>query len=168
MASAGNGGPSHLAGELFGMLTGVNFLHVPYRGNAPAVTDLLGGQVQMYFGFLPGSLGHIRAGKLRALAVTTARRLDVLPEIPTVGDFVEGYEASAWTGIGAPRNTAIEIIDTLNNAINAGLADPKIKMRLAELGAAPFVISPGDFTKFIAEETEKWGKVVMFAGIKPE
>jgi tripartite-type tricarboxylate transporter receptor subunit TctC len=168
MASSGNGTPSHLAGELFGMLTGVNFLHVPYRGDGPAVTDLLGGQVQVYFGFLPGSIEHIRTGKLRALAVTTATRLDALPDIQTVDDFVAGYEASAWTGIGAPKNTPIEIIDKLNNAINAGLVDPKIRTRLFELGTIPFVISPGDFAKFIAEETEKWGKVVKFANIKLE
>jgi tripartite-type tricarboxylate transporter receptor subunit TctC len=168
MASSGNGAPSHLAGELFGMLTGVHFLHIPYRGDGPAVTDLLGGQVQVYFGFLPGSIEHIRAGKLRALAVTTATHLDVLPNTQTVGDFVAGYEATAWTGIGAPGNTPLEIVNRLNKEINAALADPKIKTRLSELGLIPFVISPPDFAKFIADETEKWGKVIRTANIKPE
>ena len=168
MASAGNGSPPHVAGELFAMLAGVNFLHVPYRGDAPATTDLLGGQVQVYFGFLPGSIEHIRTGKLRALAVTTATRLEALPHVPTVGEFAPGYEASTWTGIGAPRNTPAEIVDRLNKEINAGLADPKISERLASQGAIPYRGSVAEFSKLIADETEKWAKVVKFAGIKPD
>jgi tripartite-type tricarboxylate transporter receptor subunit TctC len=168
MASSGSGTTSHIAGELFKMMAGVNMLHVPYRGDAPAITDLLGGQVQVYFGTLSGSIEYIRSGKLRALAVTTATRSEVLPDIPTVGEFVPGYEASTWLGIGAPKNTPAEIVDKLNREINAGLADPKIKARLADLGNTPLVGSPADFGKFIADETDKWGKVVKFAGIKPE
>jgi tripartite-type tricarboxylate transporter receptor subunit TctC len=137
MASNGIGGIPHLAGELFTMMAGVNMLHVPYRGDAPALTGLLGGQVQVYFSTLPGSIGYIKAGNLRALAVTSATRSDALPDIPTVGEFVPGYEASAWQGIGAPKNTPVEIVDKLNKEINAALADPKIKSRLADLGACP-------------------------------
>jgi tripartite-type tricarboxylate transporter receptor subunit TctC len=143
-------------------------LHVPYRGGAPALTDLLSAQVQIYFGNLPGSIEYIRAGKLRALAVTTATRSEVLPDIPTVGDFVPGYEASDWIGLGAPKNTPAEIIDKLNKEINAGLADPKMKARLADLGGTVLAGSPADFGKLIAEETEKWGKVVKFSGARPD
>ena len=150
------------------MMAGVNMVHVPYRGAAPALTDLLGGQVQVMFDPMPSSIEHIRAGKLRALAVTTATRSEALPDIPTVGEFVPGYEASAWFGIGAPKNTPAEIVDKLNKEINAGLADPKMKARLADLGGTPLVGSPAEFGKFIAEETEKWAKVIKFAGIKPE
>ena len=143
-------------------------IHVPYRGNAPALTDLLGGQVQVEFALCPSSIEYIRAGKLRALAVTTATRSEALPDIPTVSDFVPGYEASAWYGVGAPKNTPAEIIDKLNKEINAGLADPKIKARIAELGGTVLAGSPADFGKLIADETEKWAKVVKFAGLKPE
>jgi tripartite-type tricarboxylate transporter receptor subunit TctC len=134
----------------------------------PAITDLLGGQVQMYFGFLPGSIEHIRTGKLRALGVTSATRSEILPDIPTVGEFILGYEASSWNGIGAPSSTPAEIVGKLNKEINAGLADPKIKARLADLGGTVLALSPTDFAKLIADETEKWGKVVKFANIKPE
>ena len=157
-----------MAGELFKMMTGVDMVHVPYRGAAPALTDLLGGQVQVYFATTVASIEYIRAGKLRALAVTTATRSEALPDIPTVGEFVPGYEASGWYGIGAPKNTPAEIIDKLNKEINAGLADPKMKARLADLGGTVLAGSPADFGKLIAEETEKWGKVVKFAGIKAE
>ena len=150
------------------MMTGVDMVHVPYRGAAPALTDLLGGQVQVMFGTMPSSIEYIRAGKLRALAVTTATRSEALPDIPTVGEFVPGYEASGWYGIGAPKNTPAEIIDKLNKEINAALADPKMKARLADLGGTVLAGSPADFGKLIADETEKWGKVVKFAGIKPE
>jgi len=168
MASSGIGGASHIAGELFKMMTRVNMVYVPYAGGPPAITDLLAGQVQVLFDPISSSIGHIRAGKLRALAVTTAKRQDTLPDIPTVGDFVPGYEATAWQGIGAPRNTPIEIIEKLNKEINAALADPKIKTRLSDLGNAPMPMTPAEFGKFIAAETEKWGKVVKFAGLKPE
>ena len=166
MASGGNGAPSHIAGELFKMMAGVNIVHVPYRGAAPALTDLLGGQVQVYFGPMLSSIEHIKTGKLRALAVTTATRAEALPDVPTLGDFLPGYEASTWNGIGAPRNTPAEIVERLNKEINAALADPKIKARLADLGSMVFPGSPADFGKFIADETEKWGKVIKFAGIK--
>jgi tripartite-type tricarboxylate transporter receptor subunit TctC len=166
MASAGIGGPSHVAGELFKMMTGVNMVHVPYRGGAPALTDLLGGQVQVYFSQMAGTIEYIRAGTLRPLAVISATRSEALPDVPTVGEFVPGYEASSGWGLGAPRNTPAEIIDKLNKEINAGLADPKIKARL-DLGGAVLPGSPAAFGKLIAEETEKWGKVVKFAGIKP-
>jgi tripartite-type tricarboxylate transporter receptor subunit TctC len=150
------------------MMTGVVMVHVPYRGDAPALTDLIGGQVQVMFGSIPPSVEHIKAGKLRALAVTTATRAEALPDIPTVSDFVPGYEASAWYGIGAPKSTPAEIIDTLNKEINAGLSDPKIKARLADLGGTVLSGSPADFGKLIADETEKWGKVIRAANIKPE
>ena len=150
------------------MMAGVDLVHVPYRGAAPALTDLIGGQVQVYFGPMPSSIEHIRAGKLRALAVTTAARSETMPDLPTVGEFVPGYEASTWFGIGAPRNTPAEIVDRLNKEINAGLADPKIKARLADLGGTVLPGSPADFGKLIADETEKWAKVIKFAGIKPE
>jgi tripartite-type tricarboxylate transporter receptor subunit TctC len=167
-ASPGNGAVIHLCGELFKMMTGVNMVHVPYRGSAPALTDLLAGQVQVMFADTPSSIEHIRAGKLRALAVTTARRSEVLPEIPTVSEFVPGFEASNWFGVAAPKNTPPEIIDKLNKEINAALAEPKIKARLADLGAAALAGSPTDFGKLITEEAEKWGKVVKFAGIKAD
>jgi tripartite-type tricarboxylate transporter receptor subunit TctC len=168
MASAGNGTPQHLSGELFKMMTGVNMTHVPYRGGAPAITDLLGGQVQVYFGATASSVEFIRTGKLRALAVTTANRSEALPDVPTVADFVPGYEVSDWFGVSAPRNTPAEIVDKLNKEINAGLADPKLKARFADLGGTVLPGSPADFGKFIAEETEKWAKVVKFSGAKPD
>ena len=168
MSSGGNGTSQHVAGELFKMMTGVDLVHVPYRGAAPALTDLLGGQAQVMFPGMPGSIEYIRAGQLRALAVTTETRSEALPDIPTVSDFVPGYESSQWFGVGAPKNTPIEIIDKLNKEINAGLADPKIKARLADLGGTLLAGSPADFGKLIADETEKWGKVVKFAGLKPE
>jgi tripartite-type tricarboxylate transporter receptor subunit TctC len=168
MASAGSGTTSHVAGELFKLMTGVDLVHVPYRGSGLAVTDMLGGQVQVMFDNLVSSIPHIRAGKLRALALTTATRSDALPGVPTVGEFVPGYEASGHQGIGAPRNTPAEIIEMLNTEINAGLADPKVKARLAELGGVVLPGSAEEFGRFIVAETEKWAKVVKFAGIKPE
>jgi tripartite-type tricarboxylate transporter receptor subunit TctC len=168
MASAGNGTTPHLAGELFKILTGVDMVHVPYRGGGPALTDLLGGQVQVYFGPMPPSIEHIRSGKLRALGVTSARRSQALPDIPSVSDFVPGYEASQWYGIGVPKNTPSEIIDKLNKEINAGLADPKLKARLTDLGGTVLALSPAEFGKLIADETEKWAKVIRAANIKPE
>jgi len=166
MSSPGIGSVNHVAGELFKMMAGVDLVHVPYRGSQ--FPDLLSGQVQVTFNPLPSSLEFIRAGKLRALAVTTASRQAVLPDIPTVGEFVPGYEATAWFGIGAPKNTPAEIVDKLNREINAGLADPQLKARLVDLGGETFAGSPEDFAKFIAAETEKWATVVKFAGIKPE
>ena len=168
MASAGNGTASHMAGELFKMMAGVTMVHVPYRGGGPALTDLIGGQVQAMFPGTIASVEYIKTGKLRALGVTTATRSEALPHLPTVGDFVSGYEASLLDGIGAPKNTPAEIIERLNMEINAALADPKIKTRFAELGATVIPGSPADFGKLIADETEKWGKVVKFAVIKPE
>jgi tripartite-type tricarboxylate transporter receptor subunit TctC len=168
MASAGSGNPTHLAGELFKMMAGVDMVHVPYRGEAAALTDLLGEQVHVYFGTLPGSIEHIKAGKLRALAMTTATRSEALPDLPTVSDFVPGYETSSWSGIGAPKKTPMEIIDKLNEEINAALADPKIKARLDELGSVPMPMSPANFGGLIAESVEKWGKVISMANIKPE
>jgi tripartite-type tricarboxylate transporter receptor subunit TctC len=168
MASAGNGNITHVAGELFQSMTGVRMLHVPYRGGAPAMTDLLGSQVQVYFAAVSESIEYIRAGKLRALAVTTARRSEMLPDVPTLGEFVAGYEASSWQGIGAPKNTPAEIIDKLNKEINSAIADPKLKARYADLGCTPLAGSPADFGKFIADETEKWAKVIKFANIKAE
>ena len=168
MASGGVGSSQHLAGELFKMMTGVDMAHVPYRGGAPALVDLLGGRVQVRFGVLPESIGYIREGKLRALAVTTAVRNEFLPDIPTVGDFVPGYEASSVQGIAVPKNTPAEIVEKLNKEINAGLADPKLKARFADLGASVFIASPAEFGKFIAEDTEKWAKVVKFSGAKAE
>jgi tripartite-type tricarboxylate transporter receptor subunit TctC len=167
MASGGNGTPAHVAVELFKMMTGVDIVHVPYRGASPAMTDLLGGQVHLMFPTVSGSIGYIRAGKLRALAVTTASRWEGLPDLPTKGEFVPGYEASSWYGVGAPKTTPAEIIDKLNKEINAGLADPKMKARLIDLGGTELVGSAADFGKLIAEETEKWAKVIKFAGIKP-
>ena len=168
MASSGNGTPSHIAGELFKMMAGVNMLHVPYRGDVPAITALLGGQAQVYFGTLSGSIEYIRSGKLRALAVTTATRSEMLPDVPTIGEFVPGYEASTWYGVGAPKATPAEIIDKLNKEINAGLADPKLRVRLADLGDTVMMGSPADFGKLIADETEKWAKVIWAANIKAE
>jgi tripartite-type tricarboxylate transporter receptor subunit TctC len=168
MASGGIGSGNHIFGELFKMMTGVNLVHVPYRGAGPALIDLLGGQVQVMFASMSSSIGYLRAGKLRALAVTTATRSPVLPDIATVAEFVPGYEASFWTGVGAPRNTPAEIVDKLNTEINGALADPKMKARLAEWGATALPGSPADFGKLIAEETEKWGKVVKFAGVKAD
>ena len=168
MASAGNGGPQHLAGELFKFMAGVDMVHVPYRGSTPALTDLLAGQVQVMFDVTPSSLPHIRAGKLRGLAITTATRADVLPELAPLADVVPGYEASAWIGFGVPTNTPGEVIDVLNKGINAAISDPKIKTRLADLGGA--VLPPGtpaEFGKMIADDIEKWAKVVKFAGLKP-
>jgi tripartite-type tricarboxylate transporter receptor subunit TctC len=150
------------------MMAGVDLTHVPYRGEAPALTDLLGGQVQVLFGNLPSSVEYLRAGKLRPLAVTTSMRSEALPEIPTVGDFVPGYEASIWYGIGAPKSTPSDIVDKLNREINLGLVDPKMKARFADLGATVLSRSPAEFGRFIAEETEKWGKVVKSSGMKPE
>jgi tripartite-type tricarboxylate transporter receptor subunit TctC len=168
MASAGTGTPPHVAGELFKMMAGVNMLHVPYRGGAPAFTDLLGGQVQVYFPAVLGAIEYIRAGKLRALAVASERRTKALPDIPIVGDFVPGYEASLWFGLGAPKETPAEIISKLNKGIDTALADPAINERLADMGAASVPMTPAEFGKFIAEEKEKWGKVVKFANIKPD
>ena len=166
MASPGSGSTPHVAGELFKVMTGTNLVHVPYRSVAAVMTDLLSGQVQLYFGTTASSLEYVRAGKLRALAVTIERRLDALPDIPAVAEFVPGYEASAWFGVGAPRNTPIEIIDKLNKEINAGVADPKMKARLTDLGGIALRGSPSDFGKLIVEETEKWGKVVKLSGAK--
>jgi tripartite-type tricarboxylate transporter receptor subunit TctC len=168
MASTGIGASPHLSGELFKLMTGVNMLHVPYRGNAPALTDLLGGQVQVLFDSISSSIEHIRAGKLRALAVTTATRLAALPDVPTVAESVPGYEVSVWFSVSAPRNTPPEIINTLNKEINAGLADPKVKARLAELGGAPMPMTPLELGKLVADEIEKWGKVIRAAEIKPQ
>jgi tripartite-type tricarboxylate transporter receptor subunit TctC len=168
MASAGNGTYQHVSGELFKMMAGVNMTHVPYRGAGPALIDLVGGQVQIMFDTLPSSIEHIRSGKLRPLAVTAAARSEALPNLPTVGDFLAGYEATTWWGITAPKSTSPEIVAKLNREINAGLADPKMKARFGELGGVPVPTTPADFGKFIADETEKWAKVVKFAGIKAE
>jgi len=168
MASAGIGSAQHVWGEQFKMMAGVNMQHVPYRGGALAHTDLLGGQVQVMFDTMPASIEHIKTGRLRPLAVTTVTRLEVLPDIPTVGEFVPGYEASGWQGIGAPRNTPTDIVDRLNREVNAGLADPKMKSRLADLGGTVLSGSPSAFEKFIADETEKWAKVIRAANIKVE
>lgn len=168
VASGSNGTPPHVAGELFKMMAGIDMLHVPYRGDTPAITDLIGGQVQVYFGTVGGTIEHVRAGKLRPLAVTTTTRLEVLPYIPTVGDFLPGYEALSWQGLVAPKNTQAEIVDRLNKTINAALVDPRMKARLAELGLTVLPGSPADFGKLIANDTEKWAKVIKFAGIKPD
>jgi tripartite-type tricarboxylate transporter receptor subunit TctC len=166
--SGGNGFATHLAGELFQAMTGVSLVHVPYRGQALALTDLLAGRIQAMFDPVSSSLAHIEAGELRPLAVTTSARSEALPDVPTVGDFVPGYEASLWFGVGAPRNTPAAVIDKLNTEINAGLADSKLKSQLADIGGTAFTCSPADFGKFIGEETEKWAKVIKFANIKPE
>jgi tripartite-type tricarboxylate transporter receptor subunit TctC len=166
MASGGKGTASHVSGELFKIMTGVNMVHVPYRGAAPALNDLIGGQVQVVFKNLLAAIEYVKSGTLRALAVTTASRSDALPDIPTVGDFVPGYDASTWFGVGAPKNTPVEIIDRLNREINAGLADPKLKARFTDLGSTPFASTPSDFAKLIIEETDKWGKVVRAANLR--
>jgi tripartite-type tricarboxylate transporter receptor subunit TctC len=168
MASSGNGSTIHMSGELFKMMAGVNMVHVPYRGGAPALTDLIAGQVHVMFDNLPTSAEHVRSGRLRGLAVTGTARSHVLPDLPTVADFLPGYEASAWYGLGAPRNTPAAVIDRLNDAVNAILADPASQGRFAELGASLLPGSPADFGKLLADETEKWGKVVKFAGAKPD
>jgi tripartite-type tricarboxylate transporter receptor subunit TctC len=168
LASAGNGTVSHVAGELFKMMTGVDMVHVPYRGGGPAVTALIGGQVQVLFATSSSSIGQIKAGQVRALGVSTATRSEALPEVPTVGESVPGFEASNFYGLGVPRNTPAEVIETLNKAVNAVLADPKMKTRLADLGATVLALSPADFGKLIAAETEKWAKVVKFSGAKPD
>lgn len=167
-ASAGNGSVAHVTAELFKMMAGVNMQHVPYRGAAPALTDLLGGQVHLMFDNIPSSIEHIRAGRLRPLAVTATARLEGLPDVPTVADFLPGFETSAWAGIGAPKNTPAEIIDRLNRETNAALADPKLKARVADLGGMVFPLSPAEYEKRVAEETEKWGKVVKFSGARPD
>jgi tripartite-type tricarboxylate transporter receptor subunit TctC len=167
-ASGGAGGPDHMSGELFKMMTGTNMTHVPYRSLAPALTDLIGGQVQVVFSTIPPALGYIKADKLRALAVTTSTRFEGAPDISTMGDFVRGYETSQWYGIGVPTNTPVEIVEKLNKEINAALADPKMKARLADIGGTVLPGSPADFGKLIADETEKWAKVVRFSGAKPE
>jgi tripartite-type tricarboxylate transporter receptor subunit TctC len=168
MASAGSGSAPHIAGELFNAMAGIKMVHVPYRGQALALADLLSGQVQVLFATTPGMTDYIRTGKLRALAVTTASRAEVLPDLPTVADFVSGYEASQWYGIGAPRRTPAEIIDKLNREINAALADPAMRARFADIGGEPLAGSPAEFGKLIADETVKWAKVVKFAGLRPE
>ena len=168
MASAGIGSPPHLAGELFKMMTGVNMVHVPYRGGAPALTDLIGGHVQVYFSSTVASIEYIKADKIRPLGVTSTQRSVALPDVPTIAEFVPGYEASQWLGFGAPRNTPPEIVDKLNKELNAGLADPKLKARLAEFGALPLVGSASEFGGLVAAETEKWGKVIRAANVKPE
>ena len=167
-ASGGAGGPDHMSGELFKMMTGTNMTHVPYRSLAPALTDLIGGQVQVVFSTIPPALGYIKADKLRALAVTTSTRFEGAPDISTMGDFVRGYETSQWYGIGVPTNTPVEIVEKLNKEINAALADPKMKARLADIGGTVLPGSPADFRKLIADETEKWSKVVKFSGAKPD
>jgi tripartite-type tricarboxylate transporter receptor subunit TctC len=168
LASSGNGTSIHMSGELFKMMTRLAMVHVPYRGSAPMLTDLIGGQVQVTFDNMPSSIEHIRAGRLRALAVTTSVRSEALPDVPVVADFVPGYEASTWFGAAAPKGTPAEIIDRLNMEMNAALADPKIKERLAGMGGMSLAGSPADFGKVIAEETEKWAKVVKFSGAKPD
>jgi tripartite-type tricarboxylate transporter receptor subunit TctC len=168
MASPGAGTTPHIAGELFKMMAGIEMVHVPYRSGAPALTDVISGQVHVYFGALPVSIAHVRAGRLRPLAITSAARSEVLPDVPAVHDFMPGFEASGWFGIGVPKGTPSEIVERLNKEINAGIAEPRMKARFAELGSLAFVGSPSDFGKFIAAETEKWADVVNFAGIKAE
>ena len=168
MASSGIGTTPHLAGELFKMMAGVDIQHIPYRGAAPALTDLLAGQVQIYFSTTPSSIEHIRTGRVRGLAATTATRLDALPDLPTIGEFVKGFEASAWYGLGAPRETPRPIVERLNREINTVLADPKMKAKFDDLGCVSLANSPEEFGKLIAEETEKWGKVVKFAGVRAD
>jgi tripartite-type tricarboxylate transporter receptor subunit TctC len=167
MASSGVGTSVHVAGELFNMMAGLKMTHVPYRGAGPAITDILGGQVQVMFAAMPSAFEHVKAGRLRALAVSTAARLPTLPDVPAVAEFLPGYEASSWYGIGAPRATPPEIIDALNRAMNEGLADPRLKVRLGELGGTMLAGSPAEFRQLIADETEKWAKVVKFSGAKP-
>jgi len=167
-ASAGTGSQQHVAGELFKIMAGIDMVHVPYRGGGPALADLMGGQVQLFFGTTASTIELIRSGKLRALAVTTATRSEALPDVPTVSEFVPGYEAVVWYGIVAPKGTPPEVVDTLNKAVNDVLADPKLKARLAELGGEPMPMTPAQFGKLIADETEKWAKVVKFAGVKAD
>jgi tripartite-type tricarboxylate transporter receptor subunit TctC len=167
-ASGGVGTSPHLSGELFKAMTGVNLVHVPYRGGAPALTDLLAGQVQVLFDNLPGPIGHIKTGRVRALGVTASKRVDSIPDVPTIGETVPGYEATVWYGIAAPKGTPPEIVEKLNQAVNVVLANPKLQIRLAELGGEPMPMTPAEFGKLVANETEKWAKVVKFAGIKPE
>jgi tripartite-type tricarboxylate transporter receptor subunit TctC len=168
MASSGNGTGAHLSGELFNMMTGTNMIHVPYRGAAPALVDLIAGQVQVQFASAPETIEYIRNGKLRAIGVTTSTRAAVLPEIAAIGESVPGYETSAWWGLCAPKNTPAAIVERLSNETNAALADPALKARLATLGADPMVMRPAEFGKLIADETEKWAKVIKFAGVKVE
>jgi len=168
MASSGAGSPLHLAGELFKAMTAIDMVHVPYRGEGPALAELIGGQVQVLFGTPPASLSHIRSGTVRALAVTTDGRSEVLPGIPSVGEFVPGYGAGAFYGLGAPKNTHPDIIDRLNKEVNAALADPTIKARLTDLGGVPMPMTPADFGRLIADETQKWSRVVKFSGAKPD
>jgi len=168
MASVGNGSVPHVAGELFKMMSGINMTHVPYRGTAPALTDLLAGQVQVFFGSPPSTIEYIRAGRLRALATTSLKRSALLPDLPTLAEFVPGYETNFWAGIGAPKNTPPEIVETLSKEIKAGLANPRIKTHLADLGGAAMAMTPGEFGKFIADETEKWEKVVKYSGAKAD
>jgi tripartite-type tricarboxylate transporter receptor subunit TctC len=168
LASYGTGSTSHVAGELFKMMAGLNMIHVPYRGGAPMVTDLVGGQVQVGIDVLTGSLAHVRSGALRALAVAGKTRAEALPDVPTIGETVAGYEANAWCGLGVPKGTPLEVIDRLNREINAGLANPAIKARLAEVATMPIFFTPAEFGAYMAAEIEKWGKVIRFAGIKPE
>ncbi len=168
MASAGNGTSSHLSGELFKIMTGIDILHVPYRGAAAALTDLIAARVQVYFDLMPNSIAHVRSGKVRPLAITTATRSGALPDLPSVGDFVPGYEVNTWFGVGAPRGTPAGIVDKLNEEINAALADPQMKARLAELGGTVLAGTPADFEKLIADETEKWARVIRAANIKPD
>ena len=168
MASSGNGTSDHMAGELFKMMAGIDLVHVPYRGAAPALTDLLAGQVQVMFAALPPAIGYVRAGNLRALAVTTAARSDGLPDMPAIGEFLPGYEVSTWFGIGAPKRTPAQIVERLNKETNAAIADPKLKARLVDLGGEPLSMTSGEFAKFIVEETEKWAKVIRAANIKAE
>ncbi len=168
MASAGNGTSSHLSGELFKIMTGVDILHVPYRGAAAALTDLIAARVQVYFDLMPTSIAHVRSGKVRPLAITTTTRSGALPDLPSVGDFVPGYEVNTWFGVGAPRGTPADIVDKLNEEINAALADPQMKARLAELGGTVLAGTPADFEKLIADETEKWARVIRAANIKPD
>jgi tripartite-type tricarboxylate transporter receptor subunit TctC len=168
MASAGSASAGHLAGELFKMMADVNFVHVPYRGNGPALSDLLGGQVEVLFASLPSSIEYIKAGKLRGIAMTSAKRSDALPELPTIGEYVPGYEMSAWFGVGVPKGTPAEVIDKINKEINAGLADPKMKGRFTDLGGIAIGGSPADFGALIADETAKWAKVIRAANIKAD
>jgi tripartite-type tricarboxylate transporter receptor subunit TctC len=167
-ASGGVGTSPHVSGELFKAMTGVNLVHVPYRGSAPALTDLIAGQVQVLFDNLPGSIGHIKTGKVRALGVTAAKRVSAMPDVPTIGETVPGYEASVWYGIAAPKGTPAEIVEKLNHAVNAVLADPKLQARLTELGGEPMPMTPAEFAKLVVEETEKWAKVVALSGARPD
>ena len=168
MASSGSGTGAHLSGELFNMMAGTNMIHVPYRGAAPALVDLIAGQVQVQFASAPETIEYVRNGKLRAIGITTSTRSAALPEIPAIDEFVPGYETTAWWGLGAPKNTPAAILEKLSNETNAALADPTLKARLATLGADPLVMGPAEFAKLIADETEKWAKVIKFAGIKAE